>query len=320
VRKEGDRVRITAQLNDVATGSHLWAERYDRDVSDVFAVQDEITEAIVASIEPQLYAAENFHAKRKTPDSMDAWGLVMRALSHFWRLTRGDYIIAQQLLEKAIAIDPHYGQALAVLSTSHTFCAYNGWSDMATSVPIAERAALAAVRVDSEDPWAHHALGCVHVLLRRFDDGLAEFELALSLNPSFALALSVYGLALTFSGRWREASAATAKALRLSPRDPFAAIYNGIAAHAQFVGRNYEEAMRLAGASIRLRTDHVSGYRMLTAAAAMAGQAEIATAALQELRRRQPNFSLAWIAQNLPYKYEADRDHYLEAFRRAGLD
>jgi hypothetical protein len=113
---------------------------------------------------------------------------------------------------------------------------------------------------------------------------------------------------------------ATAKALRLSPRDPFAAIYNGIAAHAQFTGRNYEEAMRLARASIRLRTDHVSGYRMLTAAAAMAGQAETAAAALQELRRGQPSFSLAWIAQNLPFKYEADRDHYLEAFRRAGLD
>ena len=320
VRREGDRVRITAQLNDVATGSHLWAERYDRDVAGVFAVQDEITEAIVASIEPQLYAAENFHSKRRTPDSMDAWGLVMRAMSHFWRVTRADYVIAQELLEKAIAIDPHYGQALAVLSTSHTFCAYNGWSEMATSVPIAERAALAAIRADTEDPWAHHALGCVHVLLRRFDDALAEFELALSLNPSFALALSVYGLALTFSGHWEKAGVATAKALRLSPRDPFAAIYNGIAAHAQFTGRNYEEAMRLARASIRLRTDHVSGYRMLTAAAAMAGQAEIATGALRELRRGQPGFSLAWIAQNLPFKYEADRDHYLDAFRRAGLD
>src|SRR6516225_5938451 len=320
VRRGGERVRITAQLNDVATGSHLWAERYDRDLADVFAVQDEITEAIVASIEPQLYAAEHFRSKRKTPDSMDAWGLVMRALSHFWRITRADFVIAQELLEKAIARDPQYGQALAVLSTCHSVCAYNGWSEMATSVPIAERAALAAVRADSEDPWAHHALGCVHVLLRRFDEALAEFELALNLNPSFALALSVYGLVLTFSGRWEEAGVATAKALRLSPRDPFAAIYNGIAAHAQLVGRNYEEAMRLAGASIRLRTDHVSGYRMLTAAAAMAGRGEIATAALQELRRRQPNFSLAWIATNLPFKYQADREHYLEAFRRAGLN
>jgi hypothetical protein len=103
------------------------------------------------------------------------------------------------------------------------------------------------------------------------------------------------------------------------PFDPFAAIYNGIAAHAQLVGRNYEEAMRLAGASIRLRTDHVAGYRVLTAAAAMAGRGEIATAALQELLRRQPDFSVAWIGKDLPFKYEADREHYLEAFRRAGL-
>jgi len=320
VRKDGDRVRITAQLNDVATGSHLWAERYDRGLADVFAVQDEITEAITASIEPQLFAAENFHAKRRAPDSMDAWGLVMRALSHFWRLTQRDYIVAQQLLEKAIAIDPGYGQALGVLATTHAFCAYNGWADMATSVPLAERAALAAIRADSEDPWAHHALGCVHVLLRRFDDSLAEFELALSLNPNFALAQSVYGLALAFSGRWEDAGAATARALRLSPRDPFSAIYNGIAAYAQFVGRNYAEAMRLARASIRLRSDHVSGYRMLCAAAAMIGQPDIASSALEALRRAQPNFSLAWIAANMPFKHDADRERYLEAFRRAGLD
>src|SRR5579872_6714991 len=90
VRRSGDRVRITAQLNDAATGSHLWAERYDRSIADVFAVQDEITEAIVAAIEPQLYAAENFRAQRKPPDSMDAWDLVMRALSHYWRVTRQD--------------------------------------------------------------------------------------------------------------------------------------------------------------------------------------------------------------------------------------
>src|SRR6202030_628179 len=106
VRKVGERVRITAQLNDVATGSHIWAERYDRDLADVFAVQDEITEAIVAAIEPQLYAAENFRARRKSPENMDAWDLGMRALSHYWRVTRQDNVVAQALLEKAIAIDP----------------------------------------------------------------------------------------------------------------------------------------------------------------------------------------------------------------------
>ena len=106
VRKDGNHVRITAQLNDVVTGSHLWAERYDRDLADVFAVQDEITQAVVAAIEPQLYAAENFRARRQTPENMAAWDLVMRALSHYWRVTRQDNLVAQALLEKAITVDP----------------------------------------------------------------------------------------------------------------------------------------------------------------------------------------------------------------------
>src|SRR5262249_53780443 len=118
VRKSGERVRITAQLNGVATGSHIWTERYDRALADVFAVQDEITEAIVGAIEPQLYAAENFRAQRKPPESLDAWDLVMRALSHFWRMTREDHAAAQALLQQAITIDPNYAQALAVLAVS----------------------------------------------------------------------------------------------------------------------------------------------------------------------------------------------------------
>jgi len=320
VRKGGDRVRITAQLNDVATGSHIWAERYDRDLADVFAVQDEITEAIVAAIEPQLYAAENFHAQRKPPDSMDAWDLVMRALSHYWRVTRQDNVVAQALLEKAISIDPNYGQALGVLAASHTFSAHMGWEDMAVSAPIAERAAQTAIRSDSEDPWAHYALGCVYLFTRRFGDSLAEFELALRLNPNFSLAQGYYGLALSYCGRWQEADEAASRAIRLSPRDPFSAVYYGIAAYAQFIGRNYEEAMRLAREAIRQRSDFVGAHRVLTAAAGIAGQADVATAALQELRRAQPNISLAWIASQMPIMREADREHYLAAFRHAGLD
>ena len=319
VRKGGDRVRITVQLNDVATGSHIWAERYDRDLSDVFALQDEITEAIVAAIEPQLYAAENFRAQRKPPDSMDAWDLVMRALSHYWRVTRQDNVVAQALLEKATAIDPSYGQALGLLAASHTFSAHMGWADMATVVPIAERAALAAIRADSEDPWAHYALGSVCLFTRRFDNSLAEFEVALRLNPNFSLAQGYYGLTLSYCGRWEEADLAARRALRLSPRDPFSAVYYGIAAYAQFVGRNYEEAMRLSREGIRQRGDFVGAHRVLTAAAAMAGQDDVAKSALQELRRAQPNISLGWIASQMPIKLEADREHYLEGFRRAGL-
>ena len=320
VRKEGDRVRITAQLNDAATGSHLWAERYDRELADVFAVQDEITENIVAAIEPKLYAAENFHAQRKPPDSMDAWDLVMRALSHYWRVTRLDNVVAQALLEKAIAIDPNYGQALGVLATSYMFTAHMGWMDMTAAMPLAERAALAAIRADSEDPWAHNALGHVHLFARRFDDSLAAFEGALRLNPNFALAQGYYGLSLSYSGRWRDADKAARRALRLSPRDPYSGVFSGIAAYAQFLGGDYEEAMRLAREALRQRGDFVGAHRVLTAAAAMAGHLDVARAALQELRRAQPNVSLAWLANHMPIKKDADRERYLQGFRRAGLN
>jgi tetratricopeptide (TPR) repeat protein len=244
----------------------------------------------------------------------------MRALSHYWRVTRQDNVVAQALLEKATSIDPNYGQALGVLATSYTFSMHMGWADMATVAPIAERAALAAIRTDSEDPWAHHALGCVYLFARRFEDSLAEFELALRLNPNFSLAQGYYGLTLSYCGRWEEGDLAARRALRLSPRDPFSAVYYGIAAYAQFIGGNYDEAMRLSREAIRLRGDFVGAHRVLTAAAGMGGQDDIATAALRELRRAQPNISLDWIADQLPIQRDADRTHYLEGLRRAGLD
>jgi TolB-like protein/DNA-binding winged helix-turn-helix (wHTH) protein/cytochrome c-type biogenesis protein CcmH/NrfG len=319
VRKDGDHVRINAQLVDVATGSHLWAERYDRNLADVFAVQDEITQAVVAAIEPQLYAAENFRARRKAPDNMDAWDLVMRALSHYWRVTRQDNLVAQALLEKAISVDPAYGQALSLLAACHTFSAHMGWQEMSRAVPTAERAALAAIRADSEDAWAHYALASVYLFNRRFDDCIAEFELALRLNPNFSPARGIYGVALSYRGRWEEGDRAAREALKFSPRDPFAAIYCGVAAYCQYVGKNYAEAIRLSREALRQRTDFVGAHRVLTASLGMAGGADAAQAALEGLRHAQPNITLAWLASELPFEHDADKAHYLEGFRRAGL-
>jgi tetratricopeptide (TPR) repeat protein len=275
---------------------------------------------VVAAIEPLVWANESFRAQRKAPDSLDAWDLVMRALPHYWRVTKEDHQLARQLLERAIAVDPNYAQALAVFAVSIMFGAHMGWENAAAAVPDAERAALGAVRADGEDPWAHLALATIHLHRGRFDDSLAAFEMALSLNPNFSLALGYYSLVLSAVGRWQEGADAARRALRLSPRDPFSAIFSGVAAYAEFVGRNYEEAVRLAREGVRQRPEFVGGYRILTAAAAMAGDRELARSALQELRRTQPNISLAWVESQMLVRDAAERAHYLEAFRRAGLE
>ena len=319
VRRSGDQVRISAQLNDVTTGSHLWAERYDRSIEDVFAVQDEITEAIVAAVEPHLYAAENFRAQQKPPGSLDAWDLVMRALSHFWRVTPQDNTVAQALLEKAIDIDPHYGKALGLLATSRIFGAHMGWAGMGTVIESATREALAAVEADSEDAWAHLGLAYSYLFARRFDDAIAEFELSLRLNANFALAQAFYAVTLCYSGRYDDGDVAIRRALRLSPRDPLAAIYCGGSAYIQFARGKYEEAIKLARESLRQRADFVGAHRVLTAAAGMAGDRELSAIALRGLRQAQPNISLQWIARELPMRQAEDREHYLDGFRRAGL-
>ncbi|MGT2440484.1 winged helix-turn-helix domain-containing protein [Bradyrhizobium betae] len=319
VRKADNRVRITAQLNDATTGGHLWAERYDRELVDVFAVQDEITNAIAAAIEPQIHAAENFRSRRKPPASLDAWDLLMRALSHYWRVTRQDHGAAQTLLEHAIAIDPDYGQALAVLAANHMFGVHLGWAELAAVAPVAEAAALAAVRCDHEDAWAHAALGSVCFSTRRLADALSEFEQALALNPNFSLAQGYYALALSYAGRSAESFEAAQRAIRLSPRDPSLAIYHGIAGYARFTERRYLEAIAQAREAIRHRGDLTGAYRVLAVSAGMTGDSLLAETALGELRRTQPNISLHWIATQLPWANEADREHYLEGFRRAGL-
>jgi TolB-like protein/Tfp pilus assembly protein PilF len=320
VRKSGERVRITVQLNDVTTGSHLWGEHYDRHLADVFAVQDEITDAIVAAVEPQLYAAEDFRARRKQPQSLDAWDLAMRGLSGFWCMTRADNLMAQTQLEQAIALDPNYAQALAVLAVSHMFGVQMGWEAAASVLPMAERTALAAVRADEGDPWAHLALAMVCSYKASIADTLAEYETALRLNPNFALAQACYALVLCWDGRAREGAAAAARAIRLSPRDPFSAIYYGVASYAAFVQRDYGESIRLGRESIRQRKDFVASHRVMTAAAGMAGDAELAESILKEFRRVHPDVSLAWTRNWLPVRDPAEREHFLEGLRRAGLE
>ena len=277
VRKVSDHVRITAQLNDVATGSHIWAERYDRGIADVFAVQDEITDAIVAAIEPQLYAAENFRAKRK-PERLDAWDLVMRALSHYWRVTRQDNVVTQALLEKAISIDPYYGQALGVLATSHTFSAHMGWEDMAT------RRADRRTRGAGGDPGRQRGpLGApcarlrlsVHAALRRLAGRVrtgAAAQSELLAGPGLLWLGTLLLRALEGSRSWpRIARCGLARAIRfrrsITASPPTPSSSDAITTR----------RCACRARAIRQRSDFVGAHRVLTAAAGMAGKTDIAS-------------------------------------------
>lgn len=213
-------------------------------------VQDEITDAIVRSIEPEIYAAENYHGRRKPPNSVDAWDPVMRALSHHWRLTRPDTILAQALLKRRIAIDPHYGQALPLFATSHMAGAHLGWASIAHGGPIAERSGACG---DHRRPRCSGAQRARQRPLTYAASTICWPSLNWRCNSIriFRWRSAYYGLALSYCGRWQEGYDATQRAIRLSPRDPFSAIYYGVAAYAQFVGRNYEEAIALSREAIR---------------------------------------------------------------------
>ena len=159
VRKGGGRVRITAQLIDATFGNQIWAQRYDRELADIFALQDEIAANVVATIEPQLYAAEDYRAKQKPPESLDAWDCVARGLSLILKMTKNDNAAAQELLKKAITIDPSYAQAYSLLAFSLSLANSWGWQPSQSVLGPAWDAAQRAIRLDPDNPWAHLAFG-----------------------------------------------------------------------------------------------------------------------------------------------------------------
>jgi TolB-like protein/Tfp pilus assembly protein PilF len=319
VRKAGDRLRITSQLLDANSGAHVWAERYDRPASDVFAVQDEITENVVASIEPQIYAAENRRVQSKPPESLDAWGYVMRAMPRIW--ARGESEVGTALvdLRRAIAIEPDYARAHSLLAWAHITGAHMGWVPYADVFGLALDAARRSVDLDDQDPWGHLALGYVHMLSRRSSTAIDELEEAIWLNPNFALGHTVLGAAHGFAGSGDRGLEHLAKAKRLSPRDPYQWLHQSASALCHFVAGRYEESMVLNQRAVQLRPRYTSAWRTLAAAAGQAGDTETAETALAEAKRLQPELSIDWIEEHYPLVRAADRSVYVEGLRKAGL-
>ena len=318
VRKSGNRIRVTAQLVEAATGNHVWAERYDRDLADIFAVQDEITERVVAAIEPELYAAEQVRSQSKPPDSLDAWECVIRALSLIGQGTRDENTEAEALCRRAIAIAPGYGRAHSLLAWA--LLRRSDWSgDIKTIVPEASAEARIALGLDERDPWAHLAHGVVLFRMRQQGEAERAYRRALDLNPNFALAHARLAASLAMQGAHQEAVDSAEHALRLSPRDRFVGTYASIAmANVHFAAGRYPECVTWARNVIEKSPEWLAGHSFLTAALAMEGDLTAAAEARDTLLRLRPDYSLTWVTQNQAFTGElANRLH--DGLRKAGV-
>jgi adenylate cyclase len=272
VRKAGNRVRISGQLIDAATGNHVWAERYDRELANIFAVHDEITERVVAAIEPQLYAAEHFRSQRKPPESLDAWECVIRALSSVGQGTRVGDMEAEGLCRRAIAIAPGYGQAHSLLAWALMRRPARLGGDIGSVLPEAMPESRAALGLDERDPWAHLSHGLVLWRTRRHNEAERAFRRALELNPNFALAHACLGLPLAVRGELKEAIRTAEHALLLSPNDRIiGARASEAVAHAYFGAEHYADCVAGARTAIDSAPELQIAHRLLIAAAAMQG-------------------------------------------------
>ena len=319
VRKAGSRIRLTAQLIDGATGSHIWAERYDRELEDIFDLQDELTLTIAGAIEPALGQAERERTKSKRPDSLDAWDLCQQGLFRLYKYTKDDLGHAQHLFRETIELDPGLGLAHSGLAETYYYFVVLGHAD--SPMQCREEAigpARKAVELDREDATAHCALGRIHTLQRQPEAAIPEFETALRLNPSLALAHYGLGAVLAFSGKPEQSIPHLERAIRLSPFDPNMGSFLVRMAQAQLCMRHYEEAADWARKALRQPHFQYSRFAILASALGHLGRREEAKQVVDELLRLMPNFTLD-VFRESPIADNDDREHIFDGLRKAGL-
>jgi adenylate cyclase len=322
LRKAGNRIRVTAQLVEAETGKHVWAERYDRDLADIFAVQDEISEAATVAIAPAIAEAELQRALRKSPGSLDVWAAYQRGLWHLGKFAREDNARAEKFFREAIDLDPTFAGGYRGLGYAQFQAAMSGFQKR--SLPEAQSSAEAlarrAVGLDGADAEARTFLG--EVLLYRGDreGALAEAERALVMTPNLAGAHGWRGSALIFSGRAGEGLASLRTSIRLDPRDPLLALRLNHLALGLYISREYEAATEAARRGIRSNPDFPSTYRWLAAALGQLGRLEAAKAALEKAIAVAPASFDAFVRRCVPWHRPDDHAHMLEGLRKAGWE
>jgi adenylate cyclase len=319
MRRAGERVRISCQLINIATGTHLWAERYDRDLTDIFAVQDDIASRVAAAIEPALSRAESQRVIAKRPEHMGAWDYCQRGFWHVHKGTRADGITAFDLFKQALALDPnladaHLGLARALIVQWD----YGSVEDFAPSVHQARDSALQALALDSENPQTQYVLAQTSLWAGDARAAIAHASRAIELNANFALGHFYLGIALSLDGRHDEALEAIETGWRLSPRDPRASTWLANKARVLYHLRRYDEAIETALSARRIRP-HAYGSLVLVASYAQLGRDEEAKNALADMSS-PPGGSentTRWYLDR--YSDPVAREHMADGLRKAGL-
>jgi adenylate cyclase len=322
VRKAGNRVRITAQLIDAAQGNHLWADRFDGGLDDVFDLQDQITEQIVIAVEPEISLRERDRARRQPPDSLDAWALLQRGLSHHYRANDNDRAEAIRLFREAVALDPEFAAA-------HAHLAYALWASRSLTAGYAEAKKVAAsarasaeraILLDPNEPLAHLTLGRLHIFAGETEMGIDEMQTAVAINPNFAWGHHFLGWAYWFgAGQAERALPHFDAALRLSPRSPLRWLPLGVKGSAlRFLGR-HDEAVAHCRQACQLPDSGFLPHLHLATALAEAGRKSEAQVAMAKTMEMQPALSPRFIHDNFFGAHETYLKSLLESLRKAGM-
>jgi adenylate cyclase len=321
VRKSGHRVRITAQLIRADTNHHIMAERYDRDLNDLFELQDEIAHTIAGAIEPELLRFERERIAERPQRSEDAYELYQHGMFHHYRQNKQDNDEAQAYFRRALAIDAQYPQATAALSIALCAAAYLSWTDNAErnyeeSFELAQR----AVTLDARYPNAHFALALICMWTARSDRAMGEFQEAIKLNPSFAAAHAVLGVVLNSRGQSEEAVASVERGIRLSPSDPRLFIWLSGLAAAHYQLQHYSQAVEIGRRSWTLNRNYITGLTYVVAGLAQLGQLDEARAALASLKELDPKLAAVRMTLERVYTYRPGIDHLLDGLHKAGFE
>ncbi len=320
VRKVGNRVRVSAQLIEAATGNHIWAERYDRQLDDIFALQDEITRTIASAVEPELSGFERDIAMRKPTENLGAWDLYQRGVAKLWHTDRGGFEESRALLQQAAAMDPDFGRAYGYLAFATYGLLVFGWAeDREASLRQGITDARKAISMDNRDYFAHFSLGRLHTLAGDHTAAIRALETSIDINPNFAH--GYYGLAAAqgYVGNAEKAIENVDLAIRLSPNDPLMWAFLIHKGYAHYCLDDLDQAIDLAERACQFPTAQFIPFAWLAAMYVHAGREQDASKALENARRLEPNLSIAYVKGILRTARGVGVERLYDGLRKAGL-